>query len=68
MAARPSSLELRRTRRKQSHRDRIGIALELESDSPMPPFPSHLPLLVVDSGGGGLSTCEAVGARDWRIE
>jgi hypothetical protein len=24
--------------------------------------------LVVDDGGGGFSICEAVGARDWRIE
>jgi hypothetical protein len=34
----------------------------------MPPLPNHLPLLVVDKGGGGLSICEAVGARDWRME
>lgn len=35
---------------------------------PKPPFPSHLLVFVVDNGGGGFSTCEAVGARDWRIE
>jgi hypothetical protein len=36
--------------------------------SPMPPFPSHRFDLVEDIGGGGFSICEAVGARDWRIE
>jgi hypothetical protein len=61
-----AALKPRRIRRKQSYRSRIGIALQLHS--PMPPFPNHLPLLVVDGGGGGLSICEAVGARDWRIE
>ena len=24
--------------------------------------------LVVDGGGGGFCSCDAVGARDWRIE
>jgi hypothetical protein len=38
------------------------------SHSPKPPFPSQRFDLVVDSGGGGFSTCEAVGARVWRIE
>lgn len=38
------------------------------SHSPKPPFPSQRFDLVVDSGGGGFSTCEAVGARVWRME
>lgn len=45
-----------------SQSQRVGINL------PKPPFPSHLLVFVVDNGGGGFSTCEAVGARDWRIE
>lgn len=49
----------------RSRSQKYGIS---QSHSPIPPFPSHLPVLVVDSGGGGLSTCEAVGARDWRME
>ena len=36
--------------------------------SPRPPFPSQRLDLVEDNGGAGLSTCEAVGARVWRIE
>ena len=36
--------------------------------SPKPPLPSHLLVLVVDKGGGGFSTCDAVGMRVWRIE
>ena len=41
---------------------------------PMPPFipilplPKSLPALVEDDCGGGFSICDAVGARDWRIE
>jgi len=31
-------------------------------------LPKNLPLLVVEEEGGGFWICEAVGARDWRIE
>jgi hypothetical protein len=31
-------------------------------------LPKNLPALVEDDGGGGFWICEAVGARDWRIE
>jgi hypothetical protein len=31
-------------------------------------LPKNLPLLVVAEGGGGFWICEAVGARDWRME
>ena len=31
-------------------------------------LPNSLPDLVEEDGGGGVSICEAVGARDWRIE
>lgn len=30
--------------------------------------PNSRPDLVLDGGGGGFSICEAVGARDWRME
>lgn len=30
--------------------------------------PKSLPCLVDEDGGGGVSICDAVGARDWRIE
>jgi hypothetical protein len=30
--------------------------------------PKRRPLLVEEAGGGGFSICDAVGARDWRIE
>lgn len=49
-------------------RPRVDDTPETESHSPNPPFPSHRLVLVVDNGGGGFSICEAVGARDWRIE
>lgn len=31
-------------------------------------LPKNLPALVEDDGGGGVWICEAVGARDWRME
>lgn len=31
-------------------------------------LPNRRPPLVDDEGGGGFWICEAVGARDWRIE
>ena len=37
-------------------------------DSPMLAFPNNLCDLVDDEGGGGFWICDAVGARDWRIE
>jgi hypothetical protein len=37
-------------------------------DIPMLVLPKNLPLLVVAEGGGGFWICEAVGARDWRME
>ena len=39
-----------------------------DMDIPMLVLPKNLPLLVVAEGGGGFWICEAVGARDWRIE
>ena len=36
--------------------------------SPMLLLPNSLPPLVELICGGGVSSCEAVGARDWRIE
>jgi hypothetical protein len=39
-----------------------------DMDTPMLVLPKNLPLLVVAEGGGGFWICEAVGARDWRIE
>lgn len=36
--------------------------------SPMLLFPRRRPVLVEELGGGGFSSCDAVGARDWRIE
>lgn len=35
---------------------------------PILPLPKSLPALVEDDCGGGFSICDAVGARDWRIE
>lgn len=43
---------------------RIGCDLNI----PMLVLPKNLPLLVVAEGGGGFWICEAVGARDWRME
>ena len=43
---------------------RIGC----DMDIPMLVLPKNLPLLVVAEGGGGFWICEAVGARDWRME
>lgn len=43
---------------------RIGCDLDI----PMLVLPKNLPLLVVAEGGGGFWICEAVGARDWRME
>jgi hypothetical protein len=37
-------------------------------DEPMLPLPKSLPALVEEDCGGGFSICDAVGARDWRIE
>lgn len=37
-------------------------------DLPKFPRPNSLPAFVEDDGGGGVSSCDAVGARDWRIE
>jgi hypothetical protein len=34
----------------------------------MLPLPKNRPCLVEDGGGGGLCSCDAVGARDWRME
>ena len=31
-------------------------------------LPKKRPAFVVDDGGGGFWICDAVGARDWRIE
>ena len=31
-------------------------------------LPKNLPDLVDEEGGGGFWICEAVGARDWRME
>jgi len=31
-------------------------------------LPNKRPAFVVEDGGGGFSICDAVGARDWRIE
>ncbi len=36
--------------------------------SPRPVFPKKRPDLVDEEGGGGFWICEAVGARDWRME
>lgn len=38
------------------------------ADVPMLDFPKNLPDLVEDDGGGGFWICDAVGARDWRME
>lgn len=40
----------------------------VERSLPMLLLPKNLPALVEDGGGGGLWICDAVGARDWRIE
>ena len=37
-------------------------------DEPILPLPKSLPALVEEDCGGGFSICDAVGARDWRIE
>lgn len=34
----------------------------------MLPLPKKRPAFVDDGGGGGFWICDAVGARDWRIE
>jgi hypothetical protein len=34
----------------------------------MLPLPKKRPCLVEEGGGGGLCNCDAVGARDWRME
>lgn len=31
-------------------------------------LPKKRPALVDEGGGGGFCSCDAVGARDWRIE
>lgn len=36
--------------------------------SPKLARPNSRPCLVDEDGGGGFSICEAVGARDWRME
>lgn len=35
---------------------------------PMLALPNSLPALVEEEGGGGFWICDAVGARDWRME
>lgn len=37
-------------------------------DEPMLLLPKSLPAFVEEDCGGGFSICDAVGARDWRIE
>lgn len=37
-------------------------------DPPMLLLPKKRPVFVLDEGGGGLWICDAVGARDWRME
>lgn len=37
-------------------------------DEPKLPLPKSLPAFVEEDCGGGFSICDAVGARDWRIE
>lgn len=39
-----------------------------KKNTPRPAFPKNRPDLVVDEGGGGFWICDAVGARDWRME
>jgi hypothetical protein len=46
------------------YNERTGCDMNI----PMLVLPKNLPLLVVAEGGGGFWICEAVGARDWRIE
>lgn len=48
-----------------------GIAVRnrrMSGSLPMLLLPKNLPALVVEDGGGGLAICDAVGARDWRME
>lgn len=45
--------------------ERRGVPKE---NSPKLLLPNILPVLVVEVGGGGFSNCDAVGARDWRME
>jgi len=45
-----------------------NLRIECDMDIPMLVLPKNLPLLVVAEGGGGFWICEAVGARDWRME
>lgn len=40
----------------------------MRKNSPRLFFPKILPVFVEDVGGSGFSSCDAVGARDWRIE
>ena len=40
----------------------------VQKDIPMLALPKKRFALVVDEGGGGFWICDAVGARDWRIE
>ena len=44
---------------------RCGV---LGIDIPMLPLPKNRPAFVDDVGGGGFWICDAVGARDWRME
>jgi len=47
----------------------VSVAQQIEEAAlPKLPRPNSLPALVDEDGGGGFSICEAVGARDWRIE
>jgi len=38
------------------------------TNAPMLLLPKKRPAFVDDAGGGGFWICDAVGARDWRIE
>ena len=40
----------------------------MQSDSPILPLPNRRLPFVEEDGGGGFAICDAVGARDWRIE
>jgi len=44
------------------------LQLNKPSNSPILVFPKNLPVFVDETGGGGFWICDAVGARDWRIE
>lgn len=42
--------------------------VECDVDLPSGFLPNNRPALVEETCGGGFSICDAVGARDWRIE